>query len=313
MNQAYPNYEVILVDNGSIDGSVEFVRKQFPAVIIIENETNLGFAEGTNIGIRASNGDYIATLNNDTKVDSMWLNKLIGIAESNEDIGFCAPKVLFFYEPETIDSAGILISFDGSGMNRGFKEQDRGQYNVDCEVFGACAGAALYKKTMLDEIGLFDEDFFAYYEDLDISWRARLAGWKCIYVHSSVVYHVHSATGIAYSPFKSFHVQRNRFFVIIKNFPIKIAILAILFTPVRYLLLLNSVRLKKGPAANFKKNNSTIKMVLIVMKAWIDVLLYSPKMIGKRKNIQKIRNVSKKEIKRWFGDYKAELNDMIYI
>ncbi len=313
LSQTYKNYEIILVDNGSSDGSVEYVKAQYPSVKIIENSHNLGFAQGTNVGIRASKGDYIVTLNNDTKADSRFLEELAKAAEIKDDIGMCAPKVRFFHNPEVIDSTGILIHFDGSGLNRGFKEIDTGQYDEIVEVFGASAGAALYKKKMLDEIGLFDDDFFAYYEDLDLAWRARLAGWRSIYVPSALVYHVHSATGVSYSPFKSFHIQRNRFFVVMKNFPIKMALIAILFTPIRYLYLLNSVRLKKGPAANFKKNNSVITMVSIVLSAWIDALLYLQKMVRKRKIIQTKRRVSTQEIKKWFKNYKVELNRMMYI
>ena len=308
-SQTYSNYEVIFVDNGSTDGSAEYIEKNFPKTIIIRFDKNYGFAMPNNIGIEEAfkNPDvqYIATLNNDTKVDSHWLEEFIKVAENDDQIGMCASKTLFFYTPELIDNTGILISSDGSGINRGYKEKDSGQYDINCEVFGACAAAALYKRKMLNEIGFFDGDFFAYYEDIDLSWRARLAGWKCMYVHSAVVYHVHSATGIAHSPFKSFYLQRNRFFVIIKNLPLKMAIQAILFTPIKYLYLLNNVRLKKGHVSNYKKNNSVITMVSVVLKAWIDVTLYFPTMIGKRKNIQKMMCVSTKEIKSWFNDDEA--------
>ncbi len=297
-SQTYPNYEVVFVDNGSIDGSVEFVRENFPTVKIIENGTNLGFAKGTNIGISMAQGDYIATLNNDTKVEPMWLNELVKVAETKEDIGACASKMLFFYEREIIDNTGILISFDGSGINRGFKEMDKGQYDKNSEVFGACAGAALYKKKMLDEIGLFDEDFFAYYEDLDLAWRAQLAGWRCVYVHSAMVYHIHSATGISYSLFKLFYLQRNRFFIIIKNLPIKMAMIAIFYTPVRYLVLLNNIRLKKGHSSNFKKKNSSYTIIFTVVKSWICVLIKTPNMIRKRKNINTIIKHSNADIKK---------------
>jgi hypothetical protein len=130
-----------------------------------------------------------------------------------------AVKMLNFYETGRIDSVGIRATTSGLGVNRGVGETDRGQYDSPCEVFGACAGAALYRRAMLDSVGFFDPAFFAYYEDVDLAWRGRLAGWRCVTAPSAVVYHVHSATSGRMSPFTVYQVQRNKWYTIIRNWP----------------------------------------------------------------------------------------------
>lgn len=320
----YPNFEIIVVENGSTDGSKEYLLKNFSKKIkIIDLSENTGFAKGNNLAMQEAFKDpevkYIATINNDTKVDARWLAQMVEMIEKNNSIGMIAPKINFFYEPGLIDSAGIVISADGGGMNRGFKEKDVGQYEKIEEIFGACAGAALYSREMLEKIKLdddnyFDNDHFAYYEDLDLAWRARLAGYKCMYVPSAKVWHVHSATSISYSPFKAFHVQRNRLYTIVKNFPFWMMMAAIfIFTPIRYLHLLNSIRIKKGPSAKLKEKTSNANMAKIVFRAWWDFTLHILGMLRKRKIVQKtIKKVEDKEIKNWLKKYQASLNDMVY-
>jgi GT2 family glycosyltransferase len=127
--------------------------------------------------------------------------------------------MLNFYEPGRIDSVGVKVAGNGMGYNIGVGEQDRGQYDEPAEVFGPCAGAALYRRTMIDETGFFDPGFFAYYEDLDLAWRGRLAGWRCITAPKAVALHVHSATSGRMSPFTVYQVQRNKWYTIIKNWP----------------------------------------------------------------------------------------------
>ena len=160
IQQTYPDIEIIFVDNGSCDGSVEFVKSKYPGVIILQHDKNLGFAMGVNSGIKASRGKYIATINNDAQADKKWIEGLVGVMGSNTDTGCCASKMLNYYERDKIDSAGIVIYQNGNAYDRGARETNIGQYDSQEEVFGACAGAALYRKEMLDEIGLFDKGYF---------------------------------------------------------------------------------------------------------------------------------------------------------
>jgi len=218
VNQTYPNFEVILVDNGSSDGSVEFVARTFSQVRLIVNPENMGFAAGSNMGIKAAKGDYIATLNNDTQADGEWLEELVRPMEADPRVGMCASKMLFYHQPRLINSAGITLDNVGIAWDRKAGEPEADEEGLQ-EVFGPCAGAALYRRRMLEEIGLFDEDFFCYLEDVDLAWRARLRGWCSLYVPGAKVYHVHSATSEESSPFKGYFRGRNKIWTIVKNYP----------------------------------------------------------------------------------------------
>ena len=216
--QTYSDFEVILVDNGSTDGSAEWVAERFPDVQLIRNATNVGFAAGNNQAIRASRAELVATLNNDTRVEPNWLAALVSAIEGNPTVGLCASKMLFADRPGVINSAGINLDPVGIAWDRRGGDPDDRQETEPIEVFGPCAGAALYRRTMLDQIGLFDQRFFAYLEDVDIAWRARLAGWRCLYVPQARVCHVHSATGGEGSPFKNRLLGRNKVWTIAKNY-----------------------------------------------------------------------------------------------
>jgi len=217
--QTFRDFETVLVDNGSTDGSAEFVREFYPRVRLVTLPENTGFAGGNKRGLAECGGEFIVTLNNDTKAEPEFLAELVAAAESDPRIGMVASKMLNFHETGRIDSVGIRVAVTGMASNIGVGEADEGQYDTPREVFGACGGAALYRRAMLDEVGFFDPSFFAYYEDTDLAWRGRLAGWCCITAPRAVVYHVHSATGGRMSPFTVYHVHRNKWYVIVANWP----------------------------------------------------------------------------------------------
>ncbi len=218
--QTYADYEIILVDNGSSDGSADFVSEHFPQVQVIRNDTNLGFGAANNIAIQQSSARFIATVNNDTRVSTQWLGELVRAAEETDrDVGMYASKILFHHLPYLIDSAGITVDRIGTAWNRSSGELDATDDVEPIEVFGACAAAALYRREMLNEIGLFDENLFAFYEDVDLAWRARLAGWRCLLVPTATVYHTHSGTARKDPPLKSYLMSRNKSWVTLKNYP----------------------------------------------------------------------------------------------
>lgn len=217
--QTYPSFDVILVDNGSTDGSVAFVRDRFPSVDVIEAGENLGFAKANNVGIRDTDTPLVATLNNDTWVEPDWLEELVRTMESDPQIGTCASKMLFAHQPEVINSAGVNVDPVGIAWDRLGGVPETHDVDEPMDVFAACAGAALYRRKMLDDVGLFDEDYFIYLEDVDLSWRSQLMGWRTVYVPQARVYHVHSGTTREASPFKNFHLARNKVWTVVKNYP----------------------------------------------------------------------------------------------
>lgn len=217
-SQTFRDFETILVDNASRDGSIPFIKEQFPWVEIIENPVNLGFAGGTNAGIRQSKGQFILTLNNDTRLSADFLEQVMIAIKSNQNAGIVAPKMLLM--DGRINSTGMCISLSGAAWNRGMFEDDQGQYNIPETVIGACAGAALYRRALLDDIGLFDEDFFLYHEDVDLSFRAFLAGWDCLYWPAAVIWHENSGTLDYGSDLCIYYVNRNILWFVVKSYPL---------------------------------------------------------------------------------------------
>jgi GT2 family glycosyltransferase len=216
-NQTYPHMEIILVDNGSTDESVAVTRRDFPEVIVIEVGRNLGLAAAINLGIEQSQGDVVVPLNNDTEVVPGWAQALVDRLHQFPDAGIVASKMLLFSERDKIHSAGDGFGSDGIPVNRGVWQVDEGQFDQDTYIFGGCGGAVAYRRSMLNEIGAFDADLFMYLEDVDLNWRAQLAGYKAVFAPQAVVYHHLSATGGGV--IASYYTGRNTILVLAKNLP----------------------------------------------------------------------------------------------
>jgi GT2 family glycosyltransferase len=214
--QTYGDFNVIVVDNGSRDGSAAWLAEQWPSVQVMRNERNVGFATANNMAIHATRGEFIVTLNNDVRAEPDWLTELV--AAANAGAGMVASRILLATHTNKLDSAGIEVDRAGIAWNRGWG-QPAASAGGGGMVFGPSGAAALYRRSMLDEIGLFDEDFFAYYEDVDLAWRGQWAGWHCLYAPKAVVHHVHSATSVQGSPFKTRLLARNRIWAWLKNYP----------------------------------------------------------------------------------------------
>ncbi len=225
--------EVIVVDNGSSDGSVEFIKDysknlDFP-VIVIENTENLGFAKAVNQAIEKSNYNYIFSLNNDTEIKKGAIRESLKLISSNQNVFSVASKMIQYNNRNLIDDAGdqynILAWTKKTGEN-----QPLSNYNEVYEIFSSCAGAAIYNKAILDKIGLFDENFFAYMEDVDLAYRALINGYKNLFCPTSEVYHIGSATsGSRYNEFKVKLAARNNVWLVYKNFPIPQKIINFIF------------------------------------------------------------------------------------
>lgn len=293
-NQGFRDFEAVVVDNGSSDGSAAYLREAYPWVRLVALQENTGFAGGNNRAFAECSGRFIVTLNNDTKLEPDFLAAMVAAAEADPCIGMVAAKMLNFYQPGRIDSVGVRVTASGMGQNIGVGEQDRGQYDAPLDVFGPCAGAALYRREMLEQVGFFDPAFFAYYEDLDLAWRGRLAGWRAVTAPNAVVYHVHSATSGKMSPFTVYQVQRNKWFVLLKDWP---AALLLKYSPLIFLFdlagfLLAMLRGRGGAA----------------VRARLSVLRELPRLLSERRQVQKGRCLTTTEIKGLFSRAEGALS-----
>lgn len=210
--------EIIVVDNASTDDSVAWLQTQHPTVKLICNERNLGFAAANNQGWRVARGEAIALLNNDAWPEPTWLAHLVAPLTTDARLGMVASKMVFAHQPNLINSVGIGIDRCGVVWDEG-GGQGADEFLEPAEIFGPCAGAGLYRRALLDDVGLFDEDFFAYLEDVDLAWRARWRGWRAGYAPTAIVHHVHSASFQEGSALKTFLLARNKIWVLVKNYP----------------------------------------------------------------------------------------------
>jgi GT2 family glycosyltransferase len=192
--QTFQDFEVIVVDNGSRDGSLRLLKEEYPHVKIISLDKNYGFAFPVNRGIEATSGEFVCLLNNDIELDPKWMEAMYEALLKNPEVGACGPKMLRYWERERINVLGIRVNSNGDVEIIGAGEYDKGQYEEVRHVFGVNAGASMYRRSMFDDIGLFDEVFFASFEDVDLSFRAQLAGYKALYVPQSIAYHMVGAT-----------------------------------------------------------------------------------------------------------------------
>lgn len=217
--QTFRDFEVIFVDNGSLDGSCEYVRTAFPEVKVVALPENTGFAGGNISGYSAATGELILLLNNDTEAHSEWLQQIHEGSLRFPKAGSFASKMMYFDARERIENCGFDLGTSGATLDLGRDELDGPNWTTPRPVFGACGGAVAYRRSMLDDIGFLDPDFFMVYEDVDLSFRAQLRGYECIFVPTAIVFHRYRATlGTRPAP-QVFYSQRNIEFVYFKNMP----------------------------------------------------------------------------------------------
>lgn len=217
-------HQVVVVENGSSDNSAEIIKKKFPAATLLEFPDNAGFAGGVNRGIQYAleqGATYIALFNNDAVADKNWLKNLVRTAKENPKAGIVTSKILRD-DRKHLDSTGDFYTVWGLPFPRGRNQEDKGQFDNLQDVFGASGGASLYRAELFQQIGLFDEDFFAYYEDVDVSFRAQMAGWKVRYQPEAVVYHGLSKTSGKLGDFARYHSAKNFLLLYARNMPRKL-------------------------------------------------------------------------------------------
>lgn len=311
--QTYPFLEIIVVDNGSSDGSREFIKANFPKIEVIKNKTNRGFAQANNLGIITARGEYVATLNNDTVAEPDWIENLMEVAQKRKDIAMFASKILSYHQRGIIDSCGIILYLDGIGRCRGYLERDGKKFDQEEEVLMPTACAALYRKDILIQAGLFDEDYFAYCEDIDLGLRIRMLGLVCLYVPRAKVYHHLSATGNQNLPFKLYVGERNRLWTLIKDFPVSFIIFSPVYTLTRYLLYICATLKRIAPYKNFCKIEWVLRISLVLFKVYWATLINLPRLLKKRTLLMQGKKVSYRQMRDLLKRYELRIRELILI
>jgi GT2 family glycosyltransferase len=281
--QTRRDFEVVIVDNSGKG----LVRRNgtAPGARVIESERNQGFGAAINEGIRASHSAFIATLNDDAVAHPGWLAALLAAIERRPDAGMCASQVRFYGE-HRLDSAGMLVCGDGSSKQRGHGRAPE-DFPVSEETLFPSGSAALYRRAMLEAVGPFDDRFFLYCEDTDLGLRARWAGWKCLYVPEAVVEHHYSHSAGRASPLKAYYVERNRLFVLAKNFPLPMLLAAPLVTLARYFWHVWYLLQGRGSAARFRADgHAGAMMPWYVMRAHCALVAAAGRLWQQRRQIR---------------------------
>lgn len=283
-NQSYKDFTIVLVDNNSKDKSVKYTEENYPEVKILKLDSNTGFSVAVNEGIKYSmetlKCDFILLLNNDTECKQDFLEEMMNGFKDN-NTGSVACKMINFYDRNIIDDAGDFIKRKGSPFARGFEEKDSGQFDKEEFIFGACAGAAIYKREVIETIGYFDDDFFAYYEDVDFSFRMQLAGFKCFYNPKAICYHKRGATTGSKSGFQTMLCEKNLIALRVKNYPF-----STLIKWFPYFFLIRFVRYYR-----FYRDHSP-ELLKSAVKGYFKGLSEIPISLKKRSKVQKMKKVS---------------------
>jgi GT2 family glycosyltransferase len=277
--QTYAEMEVIVVDSASTDETVALVRRDYPEVGLFPMSVNRGFTGAVNAGIDKARGELVAVLNQDIEVEPQWLEELVRTAAAHPEAGAVASRIMLWDRRDHFHSAGDLYHTDGIPVNRGVWEKDVGQYDAEVEVFGACGGAALYRKSVLNRIGWLDESFFMYCGDVDLAWRQQLAGWRTVYSPRAVAYHHLSASGGGV--IASYYTGRNTIFVMAKNMP------APLLRKHWQSMLAAQLRICKDALCAWRgaAARARLRGQLVGLLTW-------PRVLNKRRVVQRSRQVS---------------------
>ena len=282
--QTRRDFEAIVVDNSG-KGLVR-QRGMGRRARVIENTRNLGFGAAINQAFASSAAPYLATLNDDAAAHPEWLERLLAALERRPDAGMCASQVRLFGE-HRLDSAGMLVAGDGSSKQRGHGRTPE-DFPVAEETLFPSGSAALYRRAMLEAIGVFDSRFFLYCEDTDLGLRARWGGWKCLYVPEAVVEHHYSHSSGGASPLKAYFVERNRLFVLVKNFPARMLVAAPFSTLARYLWHAWYLVEGRGAAARFRaEGHAGPKMIWYIVRAHAVLLAHLPRLWRQRREIRR--------------------------
>ena len=308
-------FEVVIVDNGSDDGSPEMLLREFseqPAfrLELIRNRENRGFCAANNQGFAVSDSEFVALLNNDAEAEPNWLSELAGAFNDRPDVGMAASKILVYEDPRRIDKAGHLIYPDGQNRGRGSGELDAGQYDRTEEVLWPDGCAAMYRRAMLDQIGGFDEDFFAYADDAELGLRARIAGWKCLYIPGAVARHHRGATLGLRSSRRLELIERNRVLLAAKLFPWSLLWLNGAYYLARLMASLWAASRHRGELNRFPGVRGKLQVALALLKGDLEALAMLPRMLAKRRAVARIRKLPPRQVKQLLLQHRIPLKQL---
>jgi len=314
-NQTLTGFQVILVDNGSTDGSAEMAEAEFAGskrfgLQVIRNRENRGFCAANNQGIRASNSEYVALLNNDAEADPGWLEALLGAFAHGEDVGMAASKILVWEDPARIDKAGHLIYLDGQNRGRGSGELDQGQFRSLEETLWPDGCAAMYRRSMLKEIGGFDEDLFAYADDAELGLRGRLAGWRCLYIAEAAVRHHRGATLGAFSIRRLELIERNRVLLAVKLFPWSLLWLNGVFYGARLAAGIWAAATGTGEMRHLPGWRGKVCAAMALLKGDLAALRLLPRFLRKRREVKPIRRLSPSQLRKLLLQHRISLREL---
>jgi GT2 family glycosyltransferase len=311
--QTYTPCEVVLVDNASSDGSADMAEREFGArlvLTVIRNRENLGFCGGNNRGIQAARGSLVALLNNDAVAHPDWVAGLAAAFDWGSDVGMAASKILVYEEPSRIDKVGHLIYPDGQNRGRGSGQIDRGQFDRVEEVLWPDGCAAMYRRAMLDEIGVFDEDFFAYADDAELGLRARIAGWRCLYVPTAVVLHHRGASLGLLSSRRLELIERNRILLVAKLFPWSLLWLNGAYWLARLAAGGWAAATGRGEVGRFPGVAGKVRVALAMIKGNLSAIPLIPRMLAKRRSLRKVRRLQPSEVRRLILSHRISLKEL---
>lgn len=310
--QTFQDFELIVVDNASDDGTRELLSTlESERLKVISNAVNRGFCAANNQGIRAARGEWIALLNNDAAAESGWLAALLEAGGRDPAIGMAASKIVMYDDPQIIDKTGHLIYLDGQNRGRGTGSKDCGQYDNLADTAWPDGCAALYRRAMLDRIGAFDEDFFAYADDAELGLRARIAGWKAVFAPQAKVRHrVGSSLG-QYSFQRLYLIERNRIWLAAKLFPLPLLLLNPVFAALRWLAYGASALLGRGDLRAASQGLPLFTLLKCFLSTQADGLLGLPRMLAKRKGIKHLRKLNWRETTRLIWRYRITLRELV--
>ena len=308
-------FEVVLVDNGSADGSPEMAVREFSKqaafrLTVIRNSENRGFCAANNQGFTASDSEFVALLNNDAEADPGWLAALASAFERGAEVGMAASKILVYEDPRRIDKVGHLIYPDGQNRGRGTGEIDEGQYDRIEEALWPDGCAAMYRRRMLDQIGGFDEDFFAYGDDAELGLRARIAGWKCWYMPDGVVRHHRGSTLGLRSARRLQLIERNRVLLATKLFPWSLLCLNGAYYLARLAAGATAAVRRQGEIGQFPGAMGKLRAAIALIQGDLEALTLIPRMLRKRRGLRRIRKLSPRETRLLLLRYRIPLRKL---